>query len=407
MKPVPDLADLPEGVRAVLEALRFNGRDAGRLCGTRQEKWPELLNWCDRRQVTLLLHALYANQMPEAVERRIAESRARYAVRFARLERDSAEIAEALDRRGIEFVLLKGMSHAPELTPDPLLRGQGDIDLWFADEDVESARRTLADLGYKPRSRRGKDGRHLAPMARPSTWKWRGDLFDPEMPIHVEAHYRLWSDEAEYVSIPDQSDFWHRREIRYFGSRPLAVLCPHDLLGFAAMHFLLHLLHGDLPLERGWEVARFLHNKTSDDAFWSAWLELHSPALRKLEALSFAIVRYWFSCNVNPRVAQLIGDLPAEMRLWLEHYALSPLKQQSAPNKDELWLHLALVPHLAGRLRIVLQRLFPLNLGRKGGMSWSRLAHHGRAFTSTVRGGFEWLRLNRQMNCAVDASRKP
>jgi hypothetical protein len=291
------------------------------------------------------------------------------------------------------------MTHAPALTPNPLLRAQGDIDLWFAGDAVRDACAALAGLGYEPRRcHRGGDRRHLTPMARPSAWKWRGDMFDPEMPIHVEPHYRLWSDHAEYISIPGQTDFWNRRAARDISGRRVSVLCPADLLGFAALHFLLHLLHGDLPLQRAWEIAHFLHEHAPDEEFWSRWRQLHSPALRRLETLAFAIAQIWFRCDVSDRVRRETHALPDDVRLWLDHFALSPLKQGSDPNKDELWLHLALIPTMLGRARVLLRRLFPFAIARKGGVSGSRLAHHGRTLTPTVLGGLHWLRLKRQVS---------
>lgn len=395
-----DFACVPNSVLAVVEALRFNDRSAERLHAIQDEEWPALLTWCDDRQVTLLLHELCGDELPAAMQQRMYRNRDRYAERFARLEGQLAEIVDALDRRSIDFALLKGITHAPALTPNPLLRAQGDIDLWFASGAIDQARGVLAGLGYEPRRRdRARDDRrHLTPMARPSAWKWRGDMFDPEMPIHVEAHYQLWSYRAEYISIPGQADFWNRRTVRDIGGRLVPVLCLPDLLGFAALHFLLHLLHGDLPLQRAWEIAHFLHHSACDDNFWSRWRQMHSPALRRLEALAFTIVRIWFRCDVSDGIRREAHSLDDDVRLWLDHFALSPLKQRSHPNKDELWLHLALVPNLAARVRVLLRRLFPLALARKGGLSKSRLAHHGRTFTPTVLGGFHWLRLKRQVS---------
>ncbi len=399
--PVPlDFGSVPNPVLAVLEALRFNGPSAERLSAIQEQDWPALLTWCDARQVTLLLHARCGDQLPEHVQQRMCINRHRYAERFIRIESGLAEIADVLDRRRIEFVLLKGISHAPALTPDPLLRAQGDIDLWFAPEAVEEARNALVSLGYAPRShhRTADDRRHLTPMARPGNWKWLGDMFDPDMPIHVEAHFQLWSDATEYIIIPGQIDFWNRRITRDFGGRSVPILCTQDLVGFAALHFLLHLLHGDLPLQRAWEIANFLHENAANEECWSGWRKLHSPALRRLEALAFAIARIWFCCDVHHGVIREIQGLADDVRLWLDHFALSPLKQRSVPNKDELWLHLALIPGTADRARVLLRRLFPFVLARKGGLSGSRIAHHGRTLTPTVLGGLHWLRLKRQVN---------
>jgi hypothetical protein len=404
-----DFTSVPSSTLAVIESLRFNDRTTERLCAIPAEEWPALLKWCDDRQVTLLVNALHANALPESVRTRMAGNRDRYAERFARLQSELAEIVDALNGRGIDFVLLKGITHAPALTPEPLLRAQGDIDLWFAPETVQDAHGALSAIGYAPtrRQRATKGRRHLAPMIRPSGWKWRGDMFDPEMPVQVEAHYQLWNGNAEYIRMPGQPDFWNRRTARDFGGRSISVLSPPDLLGFAALHFLLHLLHGDLPLQRAWEIAHFLHQNAGDGEFWRHWRQLHSPALRRLEALAFAIAQIWFHCDVHESVQREIHGLADDVRLWLDHFAFSPLKQRSDPNKDELWLHLALIPSAAARARVLFRRLFPLVVGRKGGLSGSRLAHHRRTFTPALLGGLQWLRLKRQAGRAAVASHSP
>ena len=391
-----DFASLPNPVLAVMEALRFDRRSSDRLRGIPVEQWPALLAWCDDRQVTLLLHELHGDELPQPIRERISLNRANYARRFARMESELGEVVDALDRHGIEFALLKGISHAPALTPEPILRAQGDIDLWFEPASIEEARRILAGSGYMPARNRATDQgrRHLAPMIRPSEWKWRGDMFDPEMPVQIEIHYQLWNGGAEFIRMPGQADFWDRRVNRSFNGRIIPVLAPPDLLAFAALHFLLHLLHGDLPLQRVWEIAFFLHENADNDDFWSRWRQLHSPALRSLEALVFAIANVWFNCDVHESVRLEANSLAADVRVWLDHFALSPLKQRNEPNKDELWLHLALIPSARARFRVLLRRLLPVFSGRK--LSRSRFAHHGRTFMPSLLGGLEWQRLKRQ-----------
>jgi len=398
-----DFDSVPSPVLGVIEALRFNDRSTERLHRIAENEWPALLTWSDARQLTLLLHALCGEELPQSVQDRLSRNHAGGVLRLARITGEFAEIASTLNRRGVEFALLKGMSHAPALTPDPVLRAQGDIDLWFGADALPEARAVLTELGYAPgfRARTRHDSRHLPPMARPGNWTWRGNMFDPEMPIHVEAHFQLWSKDAEHISIPGQSDFWNRRILRDFDGQSASVLCLPDLLGFAALHLLLHLLHGDLPLQRAWEIAHFLHVRAGDEMFWSAWRRLHSPALRRLEAVAFAITQIWFRCNVNDCVTREVGALTEDVQLWLDHYALSPLKQHSAPNKDELWLHLALIPSAAGRARVLLRRLFPLVLARKGGLSRARVAHHSRTLTPTVLDGLHWMWRKRQGNRMV------
>jgi len=93
--------------------------------------------------------------------------------------------------------------------------------------------------------------------------------------------------------------------------------------------------------------------------------------------------------------------------LWLDNFALSPLKRHSEPNKDEMWLHLALLHSPIDRARVLLRRLFPLVRSRKGGLTWARLAHHGRTFKPAVLSGLRWMRLKRRMNRSTAAGPLP
>ncbi len=379
---------------AILEALRFQERSTERLRALDAAAWGPLLDWCDRRQMTFVLEAECGDDLPDHVRRRMAVSRERYSLRYARLEHQLVDIIDVLDRSGVQFAVLKGMTHSPDLTPHPILRAQGDIDLWCPHGAAAQARGALAAAGYRSTGNSVSD-RHLPPMALPSGWQWRGDIFDPEMPVRVEIHHDLWRSESEYIPIPGEDGFSARLQLRDIAGRSVRVLCPQDLLGFAALHLLLHLLHGDLPLQRAWEIARFLHLRADDEQFWAAWNRDHGPEVRLAEAVAFQIVAAWFRCRVADCVQQEIEALPASVRLWLERFTFSPLTDSRRPNKDELWLHLALIPSLGGRVRVLLRRLFPLHASRGRMLSGSRLRRHATTLGPTLVQGLRWYGLLR------------
>jgi hypothetical protein len=279
-------------------------------------------------------------------------------LRFERLKQELFEIVDAFNTAGLEFVMLKGLSHAPAFTPDARLRAQGDIDLWLIGSSVYKGQDVLRSLGYVPLLQ--SKSRHLSPMARPSKWQWRGDIFDPEMPISVELHYELWSERAEYIAVPDLEQFWERKRLRDFQGHKINVLCDADLLGFAALHFLLHLLHGDLPLQRAWEIARFLDTHVYDEIFWTSWRS--SAALRQLETTMFYFVTNWFGCHFRQGLRADVQTLPTIVQSWLAEFSLAPLAREWAPNKSEIWLHLAFVRDRIDRARILFRRLLPRGL---------------------------------------------
>src|SRR5579884_402030 len=262
---------------AAFEALQFPHAGSELLENLSEIEQRRFFAWCDARQLSLMLPSTCNARLPDWLLEGVQRRSARYQQRFERLKAELFQIVQAFEAAKLEFVMLKGLSHAPAFTPDARLRAQGDIDFWLPGEAVYKARDILTELGYV--AVLDSKSRHLAPMARPSNWRWRGDLFDPEMPISVELHYELWSDTAECIVVPGLEQFWERKVQREFDSHTIPVLRDEDLLGFAALHFLLHLLHGDLPLQRAWEIARFLDTHAQDDAFWQSWHAVHPPQL--------------------------------------------------------------------------------------------------------------------------------
>jgi predicted MFS family arabinose efflux permease len=371
-------ARIPNEALAVLEALRLDGAGAGRLRALDDAGFRKVLELCDRAQLTLTLNYVCRGALPGWVQARIDKNLEDYSRRFERLEAALEEIADTLTRRGIEFVVLKGRTHSPEFTPDPLLRAQGDIDLWCSPESLPAAQQALLDLGYRPHGR--SEGRHLPPMIRERSWEWRGDYFASDLPISVELHHRLWDEELEGFAAPGERGFWDRRAGR--------VLSLDDTLAFAALHLLMHLLHGDLRLQRAWEIANFLERHARDDAFWAAWREDHPPELRRLEAIIFQLVAGWFGAALSIEASEEIDQLPADVQLWLDRYALSPVEALFHPNKDEIWLHLCLVERFRDKCAVLRRRVLPLQ-GQTERLR-SRFVHHSRALFPTLWNGVRW-----------------
>lgn len=359
---ISSLEDLraPEHILAALELSQFQTPSAARLdCLSKGERG-RFLEWCDVRQLTLLLGRVCRSPLPAWVAETMIQKTARYEQRFKRLKQQLFEIVEAFNASGLEFVMLKGLSHAPAFTPDARLRAQGDIDLWLIGPSVYKGQDVLRTLGYLPRL--ASKARHLSPMSRPSSWHWRGDLFDPEMPVSIELHYELWSEDTEYIAVPELNRFWDRKQVRDFDGHNINVLCDADLLGFASLHLLLHLLHGDLPLQRAWEIARFLDTHVTDEALWASWRASHPTALRQLETSVFYLVASWFGCRARRELGTDIQKLPAGVGSWLKTFSLAPITREWAPNKSEIWLHLALIHKRKDKARVLFRRLLPTSM---------------------------------------------
>jgi hypothetical protein len=177
---------------------------------------------------------------------------------------------------------------------------------------VAAARETLCELGYRAVGR--SQGRHLPPMIRETNWEWLGDYYAVDLPIPVEVHYQLWDEQAESI-LTGECLLGHAAPV--LEGRTLSVLSEPDRLAFASLHLLMHLLHGDLRLQRAWEIARFLHTHARDGAFWSQWRSCHEGSLRRLETIVFQLASVWFGADLGSRW-RTRSPIPGDVKLWLK-----------------------------------------------------------------------------------------
>jgi MFS family permease len=350
------------------------------------------LDFCHHAGLTLVVRDL----LPAAAQRDAANNLLRLRV----LEETYRQLA-ALP---LDFVALKGITQCGLFGIRPEDRAQSDIDLYCPRENVEAARDALAAVGYRPIA--GLEAfptDHLPALMSPSSWQWRGDFFDPEMPLAIELHFQFWNPRLERLPADGVDAFWTRRVRRSVRGADLAVLCPADAVGYAALHLLKHVLHGDTRPFHVYEIATFLHGHADDDTFWAEWRELHSDSMRRLQTVSFLLAEAWFGCRTAPAVWEEAERLPAATRVWFEEFALSPAVQRFRPNKDELWLHLSLLDSKLDALRVARRRLIPSNLPpparatttssrRAVYAAWLvvRLRHHTISLGTTLTSGVRW-----------------
>jgi hypothetical protein len=217
----------------------------------------------------------------------------------------------------------------------------------------------LKRLGYRTVGR--SQGRHLDPLIRESEWHWTGDYYAPDLPIPVDLHFRLWDADLERLTGPDESAIWDRSEAaatRSMGQR--RQLCLPDTLTFAALHLLMHTLHGDLRLQRAWEIAFFLQGH-QDDKFWLEWSALYPQEVLRLPVVMFCLCAEWFGCALPPVLERQVNELPKPVRTWLCEFGWSPVEALFRGNKHELWLHLALLQTRRDKMYVCLRRLLPVH----------------------------------------------
>ena len=405
---------LPPSAAAVLAALHLRAPEDGGLGRLNDRQWREALDYSDRSRLTLLLRQAARERMPAWVRERTDQNAACNQNRVRRLEQIYSHVAGALQAAGIAFVALKGLTHGRWFGVPAQNRMQYDIDLFAPAASVPAARDVLLRLGYEPiEGTEHFPTDHLPAMVRKTAWEWRGDYFDLEIPTPIELHYRFWNEQNEGLRASGTEHFWDRRRSRRIAGLDVDVLSPPDLLGYAGLHALRHLLRGSVHPSHIYEIAACLELRAEDEAFWREWQALHGAETRRLESVVFRLAEAWFGCRVNAVPAEEITRLPERARAWFDAFALSPACSVFDSNKDEIWLHGALLESRRHAWNMVRRRMLPgrlplrtrgsylpedqWNWGRrvKEQLSYAshivaRAAHHAFAFPRTALSGARW-----------------
>ncbi|MGP0074204.1 MAG: MFS transporter [Bryobacteraceae bacterium] len=406
---------IPSYASTVLGALQFASPDRSAVYGWSDDAWKKALAFCERTQLTLPLGVECLDYLPAAVRLRINRHFANNTQRWERTQATYREVAFALEAEGLEHAILKGFSHCPLFVRDPRHRAQGDLDLLLPRDHARRAQDVAVQLGYQPIEKHDEHPTdHLPAMIRKTGWMWRGDPFDPEMPLSLELHFQLWDKSTERFTPPGLDCFWERRRRRELEGLQFTALHPADAIGYAALHSLRHLLRGDIRVFHVYELAQVLHLYAHDTKFWEVWFQLHDPSLRMLEAICFSLAESWFACRMPEAPREEMGRLPVDVKRWLRTYHWSPIESLFHPNKHELWLHWSLIESRGDRVAMLRRRLVPERLPGSFGathvpdsqISWqmrirnradylkylaSRVSHHARALPPTAWSAVRWF----------------
>lgn len=401
---------LPRGAAAILAALRFRDPEPDLLHRLSDTEWTNALDYADRAGLTLILGATCGEHLPAWVRERIDRNLAGNTERLARLRSSLAEIAACLARCRVDYLLLKGFSHQAGYVADPRLRMAWDIDLFTPRDSFIAGRDAICAMGYEPtRDAEARVNFHLSPLLRKNEWRWRGDFFDPETPVPVDFHFDFWDSSTERIQVDGTDDFWNRRVTE----DGIPLLHPVDRLGYTALHLLRHVLRGSTRPYHVYELAYFLEHHCEHQEFWDQWRALHPEPMRGLEVIGFRLAVYWFGCRLAALPREDIYQLDESVAWWFDRYASAPAEAPFRPNKDELWLHFALLNSGRERRRLFLRRAFPTNRPRETAATlmtdekaaWharaqsrikyaahaaERVFHHARALPSTLAHGAVW-----------------
>jgi MFS family permease len=387
-----------------MEALSFADSRRDGLRAMTHSEWTDMLSHWGLVRLTLPLRQRCGDDLPVWVREQIDRNVVDNTERFRRIREGYLEIAEALRDAGVEYVVLKGFAQWPAYMQSPRFRTQTDIDLFCPSESIFHARDVLHTLGYL--SAQGQEHQatdHLPEMMRKTDWQWHGRHFDPEMPVGVDLHFRLWN-KTTRLDPSGLDQFWPRRVERQLEDFSFPALDRVDSLAYCSLHILRNLLSGGLLPYHVYELSWFLHTHADDAPFWERWREWHDDSLRALEAVSFRLARDWFACRMPHEAEKETGLLPTPVQHWFQEHEESPLADLIQPNKDALWLHLSLLESASDKRAVLCGRLFPVQFppataikkwplriyGKFFGHAVSRVAYHVRLLPQTLWDGLRW-----------------
>lgn len=354
------MPDIPHHVRVMLSSLKFRDARVEGLRTLSDTEWKDLLSRWSLDRFTIPLRQVCGDFLPDWVRAQIDRDILGNTGRFERIKAEYSTLAKAIQDANAEHLVLKGFAQWPGFVEHPRFRRQSDIDLYCPPDSIGRARDAIAALGYETvKWVAPGPSDHLPPLTRKNDWTWRGDFFDPEIPIPVELHFRLWDQEGLHVGPKNLDEFWFRRVERRLDDISFPSLNPVDGLGYFSLNVLRDLLCGVLRTHNLYEVARFLHGNAENERFWHDWFELHEESLRALQAIVFRLAAHVFACRLPEAVEKQFDRMPASVNAWFERYADSPLTGEYHPNKDLVWLNLSLLESPRDKRAVLFNRLFP------------------------------------------------
>ena len=301
------MPDIPPPIAAVLSALRFCGSRRESLRALTDPEWESVLSRWEIRRLMIPLRQACGHDLPEWVRSRIDQNLADNAQRFDHIKTVYLTFANALRDTGAEHVVVKGFAQWPDFVENPRSRLQSDIDVYCPPESIDQARDALSKLGYEEAHGLDRElSDHLPTMVLKTEWKWRGNYYDPEMPVSFELHFCFWNESQGRFGPKGLDQFWSRRVERRLDDFTFPALTSVDNVGYSALNVLRDALQWLSVHTSCLRVGACSSTQTRTiEAFWRSWRELHDDSLRgDSEAISFRLAFHCFACRLAEELAR-------------------------------------------------------------------------------------------------------
>jgi hypothetical protein len=198
--------------------------------------WDEVFRIADREMLSALLCSALAakgllDTVPEGIRGPLQRRLTINGVRNERIKQQASEIVAALNRTGIEPIILKGGLHLFESTPADLgARMMRDLDFVVPKDELDQAVECLSAIGYRPDLEGEKWTYHYRPLSRVGEFA----------PIDVHRYV------GEQKDILPHGEAWREAVPVPAGDLRLRALCP--------THRVFHNIFHSQVQDRGHEL---------------------------------------------------------------------------------------------------------------------------------------------------------
>jgi len=361
----------PEVESSLLDALSFDqtySANLKSLLAFSRRDWLHGLSLLDDAGLTLtflrqLKKCAPPLQLPNWVQNRLGRNEHDHAVRSAQIVSEFLEFNRRMRSLSIRYLALKGLTLCPDFFEKPEQRVQYDYDFLVTPSQLDIARQLFQKLGYTAiETENSLPVDHLPTLIRKSGWKWKGNLYDPEIPLGVELHFQLWSGDFELIDARFPEDVWDRSNYRELHGESIPTLCREHALLYAVIHGFRHLLRNDLRLSHLYELGYFLERYAQNPGFWQGYESILKmcPQTAEMSAIMFQLSSMCFRHQLAPTARDIIlQHLSPAADLWIRHYGRREALYCFRRSKHALFLHLDFLDQRK-KLRIVARTwLFP------------------------------------------------
>ncbi|ADW67659.1 nucleotidyltransferase domain-containing protein [Granulicella tundricola] len=231
---------------------------AEQLSGFSEREWKSNLKWLDTSGLALYLlghlqELGVGEVLPTKIVLRLRRNLIDNRARNSGLLTETAEINVALQREGVLFANLKGVTLSPDAVPDPALRCQLDQDFLVSAEQADTAAHVLERSGY------------MLHCVSGDTWEFKAGASSV---AHIRDLYKAKPQRSAELHLAPADGLLGRVQLRSFHGTAFPVLSPVDLYIEQAMHLFGHVCS---PFTRtSWllEYRRHMLARGDDEMFW-------------------------------------------------------------------------------------------------------------------------------------------